>query len=238
MEVKQTSQYDMFSYIQANRPISKGHVAFLTRAIADNNLLHLAPILVNSDLQVIDGQHRLEAAKTLKVPVYYMVDSKATATEAMVLNTVLNKWTVKHFVNSYAERRNENYIQLKQLIEDYNCSASVGAWLLSSVEPDKSLLRSYQTIIKNGSFIVRIYDKAEETLTELTKIGKYCKRRFYTNREFVFAYLTLKKQIKAKAFLEMLEKVKPVLEAKVSWRDHLEAFEKVYFKATGKSIHL
>lgn len=237
MEVKQTNVYDMFSYIKGNRPVTKVHVNMLVKAISNKNLLHLAPILVNKSMQVIDGQHRLEAAKVLKVPVYYMVDSDATSNDAKVLNTVINKWNLRNFIDAYVEKGNDNYIKLKQLMEDYPCAPAIVAGLLRSVEGNDTM-RGMHNVIKDGSFVVKDYTKAEEVLGELSEFDKYCKKRFNFNREFVLAYVSLRKQVEPKAFLKMLEKVKPLIEAQVTWRQYLVIFERIYFRATKKSIHL
>ena len=63
MDVIETTDYDIFKGIVGNRKVEKKHVEMLTGAIDRNNLLNVRPIIVNEEMMVIDGQHRLEAAK-------------------------------------------------------------------------------------------------------------------------------------------------------------------------------
>ena len=53
-----TRDYDKFKLLEENRTVSKSHVNKLKIAIGDNpNIMRAQPILVNEDMEVIDGQH-------------------------------------------------------------------------------------------------------------------------------------------------------------------------------------
>ena len=69
--IVKTTDYSIFKKINGNRGISHSHVTKLTAAIARRNLLQLFPIIVNEKMEIVDGQHRLWAAKRLKLPIYY-----------------------------------------------------------------------------------------------------------------------------------------------------------------------
>lgn len=69
--IHSTRNYDQFKLISLNRPINPRK---LIESIQKKNMLSSHPILVDEFLHVIDGQHRLMAAKALGLPVYYIVD--------------------------------------------------------------------------------------------------------------------------------------------------------------------
>lgn len=98
---QQTTDYSIFKTIDGNRPIDWRHVERLANKIKQKNLLHLEPILVNSSLGVIDGQHRLEVAKQLIVPIFYNIDDAVTKEDIATLNSNKLNWTIMDFINFY-----------------------------------------------------------------------------------------------------------------------------------------
>ena len=72
MSIQHTTNYNQFKLVQFNREKSAHHISQIKKKIKENNLLHLHPILVNLKGEVIDGQHRLQAAQELEVPIYYL----------------------------------------------------------------------------------------------------------------------------------------------------------------------
>lgn len=58
--------------IPANRAVCEKHVMNLVELNKENNLLDCYPIIVNEKLELFDGQHRLECAKRLGPPVYFI----------------------------------------------------------------------------------------------------------------------------------------------------------------------
>jgi hypothetical protein len=71
--VYQTSDYALFHLLPENRAVYVNHVRKLVAVITQSNLLHIKPLDVMADLGVIDGQHRLAAARELGLPVYYKI---------------------------------------------------------------------------------------------------------------------------------------------------------------------
>jgi hypothetical protein len=68
--IYKTTDYDIFKTLAENRPISVKQVGKLVREIQRKNMLHIKPIDVTADMEVVDGQHRLAAARELGVPIY------------------------------------------------------------------------------------------------------------------------------------------------------------------------
>ena len=114
-KIYETMNYEIFSLVRGNRELSGSKVDQLVHEIKLNGLL--MPIMVNSAMQVIDGQHRLAACKTAKVPVQYFVRANATVETAANVNMAGSNWSPSDWINKYASEGKEDYIILKNWIE-------------------------------------------------------------------------------------------------------------------------
>lgn len=65
----ETRDYSIFKKLPGNREVSIE--SGLIDSMQSNGYLKQYPILVDSEMRIIDGQHRLIAAKELNLPVSY-----------------------------------------------------------------------------------------------------------------------------------------------------------------------
>ena len=94
-QVQVTSNYQIFKTLTSNRKVDMNHVKRLATSMKENpHLFETRPILVNENMFVIDGQHRLKAAQINKQPVYYMVSKGITIEDTRTLNTTQANWTI------------------------------------------------------------------------------------------------------------------------------------------------
>ena len=70
-QVYKTNNYDIFKLMPNNRNVNLTHVGRLKLSFKEMYLI--SPIIVNSRMEIIDGQHRLHAAKELNLPIYYII---------------------------------------------------------------------------------------------------------------------------------------------------------------------
>jgi hypothetical protein len=119
MEILKTKDYSLFKFIMSNRDVDQNHVRKLAKSIEQNNLLYIRPLICNDKMQLIDGQHRLEAAKAIGAEVYYLKVPHLTKAHIAVLNSAQKNWTRTDFVNFYAMEGNEHYKELAKLIDHY-----------------------------------------------------------------------------------------------------------------------
>lgn len=119
LTIQRTTYYSQFRSISSNREVDMTHVRHLAEAIRNNNLLHLNPIIVNQDLQIIDGQHRLEAAEQLKVPIYYVVDDGIKKTDIALLNSNQKNWSVMDYINYWTVEKAPGFDVLSRFIFTY-----------------------------------------------------------------------------------------------------------------------
>lgn len=115
-KVYKTSNLSMFKQIDGNRIPNLQHV----KRLADSFRVYgmkCNPILVNEQMEVIDGQHRLMAAKEAESFVYYIIVNGYSLNEVHTLNMNQKNWTKKDFMEGYANMGIESYIKLRNFIQ-------------------------------------------------------------------------------------------------------------------------
>lgn len=115
-----TTNYDMFKKRKINRKVEQVHVDKLARAISLVNLLEFNPITVNQGFEVFDGQHRLEAARSLGVPVFYQVSDDIKDEDIIMLNNNVRAWSLENYLDYYVQKDERNYVLLKRFMEKNN----------------------------------------------------------------------------------------------------------------------
>lgn len=148
--IQTTTDYDKFTLIKGNREVKAGHTASLAVSILKHNMLAQNPIIVNSKMEVIDGQHRLEVARTNKLPISYIVLDNADIAEVISLNQAQRAWTANDFIDSYAARGNEEYIWLRNFTKEQKIAVS-NAVIFTHGSNDSWVY----TAIKTGRFVTR-----------------------------------------------------------------------------------
>lgn len=132
--IKVTKAWKLFKIIDANREINKSHLKKLIAAIEKRNLLHLFPIIVNQQMQVIEGQHRLRAAEHLQHAIYYIIDNEVTSTDIAIVNNNRKAWSAKDYISFYAKSGLPDYKHLDKLIKNYPCITTMCAIRLVHAE--------------------------------------------------------------------------------------------------------
>jgi hypothetical protein len=111
-KVYKTNDLSMFKSIDGNRVPNLQHIKRLADSIRVYGM-KCNPILVNEKMEVIDGQHRLMAAKEAKSFIYYIVVNGYDLHEVHTLNLNQKNWTKKDFMEGYANMGIESYIKLR-----------------------------------------------------------------------------------------------------------------------------
>jgi len=103
-KIQRTSDYSIFKKLPGNRNIDNYNLKKLVEAIKNDNYLELHPIIVNGDHYVIDGQHRLEAAKVLGVEIYYIRSESVTEMHLVSANVNQKSFLIHDYINYFAIR--------------------------------------------------------------------------------------------------------------------------------------
>jgi len=192
MQVKETKNYSMFSTIEGNRPKNDLHLKRLRKSMEQELLI--SPIIVNEHHQVIDGQHRLQVSKELKLPLRYIVATGYGLSEVHRLNQNSKNWTMVEFIDGYADMGYKEYIYLRDFLERTELNLSSALALLGSDNTSRT------KEIKNGTWEAVHIDRAETIANWVNIIKQYHNGgtrqifvraliRLYKNENFEFSHL-------------------------------------------------
>ena len=175
-----TKDYSLFKSIEGNRLVNKRNVRDIIKSIEKNGYIGAYPILVNSNFEVIDGQHRLEACKELGIHVPYVVIVGGLKT-VRDINSASRSWTFIDFINSEVQLGNKDILDLKEVFEMFNSEFPIGL-VAGLVNGSRLSLRD----IKGGKFKSK---EKQETILFLTSISslKDIIPKVYKRHAFVVA---------------------------------------------------
>lgn len=113
-KVYTTTNYDIFNRLMGNRDTTS--VKRIIESIQKIGYVD-NPLIVNEKLEVIDGQNRLEAFRTLGYEVPFHIVEGIGIAEARQMNIGRGNWKPIDWVRSYAETGNQNYVELLQFYD-------------------------------------------------------------------------------------------------------------------------
>ena len=180
MQVKETKNYSEFKDITGNRTINPLHLSRLIESMKEEYLL--SPIIVNENGQVIDGQHRLRAAKELNIPVRYIVQEGYSLSQIQRYNQNSKDWRMIDFIKGYAQLNNKEYIYLLKFHEGTGLTITTCITLLSNAG-------SATNDIRNGVWKAKHKERANLIFSWIQVID-----RFYNNadrKNFVLALIRM-----------------------------------------------
>lgn len=229
MNTLHTKDYSIFKHIAENRPVRGSHVKKLIKSIQATNLLESNPIIVNAQMEVIDGQHRLEACKKLDIPVYYVVRKQSGIAEVRQLNDNVKGWTIADFARSYADSGKEDYIQLIEYTESFGIPLGLSATLLAGL-PISDGGGDGQVKIRDGSFKIKSEKKAYKIANYLQEIMPYTEGSVWRNRVFIRALMQFyaKDRVTHDTFVTQLERHPDKLCSQKDYREYMLAMQDVY----------
>ena len=95
-----------FNLLDDNRDIDEAHVAMLVVSI--QRFGQLMPIVVNENMDVIEGQHRLKACMELKIPVAYIISVKSSSKDIAIMNNSQKGWKNKDYIKHFSHKNHSN----------------------------------------------------------------------------------------------------------------------------------
>ena len=189
-----TFDYSQFKTLQGNRNINEINVKRLVSSFEKAYLLN--PVLVNEKLQIIDGQHRFEAAKRMGLPINYIIAEKYSNNEVHLLNSNMRNWGKVDYLNAYCELGNENYIAMREFISDFPefpfsvCDVIIANSTTGTNIPNGTIKST--RIFENGEMVIKDISKAYGVANKLRVLKPYYKG--YNRASFVRAMIVLLKK--------------------------------------------
>jgi hypothetical protein len=144
-EIFRTSDYQKFTSLTGNRKLNETKIKSLTKKMKKHGWLETVEITVNQYFQVIDGQHRLEAAKIAGIPVLYKIVEDAGLKEIIKTNSGSSNWTIKDHIPSQINLGNKNIILLDQMMKQFpELTLSICQMMVTQTNknPDRELIET------------------------------------------------------------------------------------------------
>ena len=246
MKVEKTTDYGQFKKIKGNRVFAVRHLKNLIASIASNNLLQYTPIIVNEQMEIVDGQHRLAAAKKLGVPIYYVQVDKGDLNDVISINANLKSWTLADYLESQVLLGIKDYQILNEYVDKYKLPIGISIRLLmgvkansgsnSTVKMGGGAVSSATRVFKEGNFKVTNLEEAEFIGKKAQEIAPYTEVGVWKDRNFIEALTTVYANVKPSAFIDAVSRSGMKISKKSKVRDYLIYFEDIYNfrKSTGR----
>lgn len=187
--VYETYNYDMFKTLEGNRETNKVHIGKLINSMEEIYLV--SPIIVNSRMEIIDGQHRYEAAKAIDLPIRYIIDQNAGLRAVQLLNSRSKDWGFDDYLNSYVKLGYNEYIIYKEFKDKHNLSHSICRALLHAKDGGSVGGEQYNKgqMFKDGRLEIRRLEFAEKIAAFIIECSEFYK--LSTGYSFAAAIMTL-----------------------------------------------
>jgi hypothetical protein len=198
-QVYKTYDLSIFKSIDGNRVPNLQHIRRLSASVEQYGM-KCNPIIVNERLEVIDGQHRLAAAKEVGTYVYYIVIEGYTLSEVHTLNLNQKNWTKKDFMYGYADMGVMSYVKLKKFVEkndDFTFNDCIAFCSNITGGSDNTISKKYNKkgsrnsleIFEEGTWKGKDFELGQEWANKIRMIKPYYHN--YTRSTFVGTMLGL-----------------------------------------------
>lgn len=236
-----TTDYSQFKQIFGNRELNPTNLKLIMRSILEMDLLAQNPIQVNENMEIVDGQHRLEVAKRLSVPVYYVIIEGGNLRDVIRLNAARRLWANKDYLMSYIKLGNQQYVALKEFMEEYQVRLSIAIHLLMGIKMSQgghSELGRPMDIFRKGEFKVRELTYAQDVANNLLVLAERSLDDCWKERGFVNAFQILSEKVSFREFLKQVEKSKMVFNHRKNAKGYLQLFEEIVNFGKSNATHL
>lgn len=188
--VKETTNYSLFKFMKGNRSVNPFNLKRITESMKVRCLF--SPILVNPDMEIIDGQHRFLAQKELNLPVYFIEVPEYGLNEVHILNTNSSNWKREDYLSGYVDMGNRTYIQFKEFMSKYPSLSINSSLCIIGINKDgrKQDDRKGTKYFETGNLVIPDY---EYSCRIADKIMDYCS--IYKNYNRISFVLALTKVI-------------------------------------------
>jgi len=187
--VYSTKDYEAFSFITGNRNINKPHLEKLRKSMLEMYIT--VPIVVNENLEIIDGQHRFIICKEEGLAVHFIQIKGLNLTHVQKINELMRIWTAEAFMHCYCDLALENkygeysdYVEYREFKRSYGFGHNETQAILTN---QKMFSGNLSERFRNGTFKIVDIRKATNVAKRITDVGKYY--RGNKRRGFVLAML-------------------------------------------------
>ena len=226
-KIYSTTEYGVFNKLRGNRAVNELHVRRLVEAIKEKDLQ--IPIIVDHDMNVLDGQHRLDAYKIVGNPITYIIKDKFELQDVRNVNSVNRKWTLSEYLMSYCKLGKKDY----QLLEWFHRTYEFGiAECIAMLNGKGYCNNKISKEFKRGDFVIDNLEQGKTWAKQINACGEYF--QYYKKVTFVKAMLSAMqdKTFNFKIFIQRLSNNSSKLKNQGSRNDFIVNIERIYNHGT------
>lgn len=232
--VQESTDYDKFDLLEANRLTNRSHIEKLKASIEENPVLVQAqPILVNEKYEIIDGQHRFIASRELGLPIYFTLVPGLTIEDARNMNVLHRRWRAEDYARSYASTGNREYMKYLELREEYGFPHTTTLAYIEGVHRHGISGR-----FRHGLMVIQNEALTRQLLDQLAETGQFVD---YVN-DYKWASALLKAMLSDNydhaRFIRKMEMNPNLLRRRATMEDYLRMIEEVYNFKQGLANHI
>lgn len=162
-KINVTKNYALFGRSDENRALCPQKHKALIDAMKDYGFLPEFPIVVERDKQkhliVKDGQHRLAAAETLGLPVYWVEAS--TDWDVARVNSAVQKWVTVDYAERFARQGHKDYQEALDFMREHRLPMCLSFAILAGAHSWSSVSGAFYS----GDYKIKDRDLAEKVAT-------------------------------------------------------------------------
>lgn len=235
-----STDYQSFKLLDFNRDIDETRVLKLKESIERNGFL--VPVLVNQNMFVVDGQHRLAAAELAESRLsflMYTIDDIMLPKMVSTLNSTAKTWGLPDYHRLWCKQGRESYIWLDRLALEYRKDINILYRLIyrsSSIHPND---------IRSGGMVI-----AQETRDILTTKLSWVDEILESEKAFedfnasfhtALIYVVTNRNYTQRTHKQMKEAIKAngaKLLRSTTVNGYLDQIESAYNRGKGKTTHI
>lgn len=230
-KIYSTTEYGVFNKLRGNRAVNELHVRRLVEAIKEKDLQ--IPIIVDHDMNVLDGQHRLDAYKIVGNPITYIIKDKFELQDVRNVNSVNRKWTLTEYLMSYCKLGKKDYQLLEWFHRTYEFGiAECVAMLNGKGYVNVNILKEF----RKGEFVIDDLEQGKTWAKNINACGEYF--QYYKKATFIKAMLSAMKDktFSFKIFFKRLSNNSSKLKNQGSRNDFIVNIERLYNHGTANKF--
>ena len=230
-KIYSTTEYGAFNKLRGNRAVNELHVRRLVEAIKEKDLQ--IPIIVDHDMNVLDGQHRLDAYKIVGNPITYIIKDKFELQDVRNVNSVNRKWTLTEYLMSYCKLGKKDYQLLEWFHRTYEFGiAECVAMLNGKGYTNVNILKEF----RKGEFVIDDLEQGKTWAKNINACGEYF--QYYKKATFIKAMLSAMKDktFSFKIFFKRLSNNSSKLKNQGSRNDFIVNIERLYNHGTANKF--
>ena len=236
-QIAQTNDYSMFKRLMGNRKVDNNRLAKIRKSIEEVGYIPV-PLVVNENMEVIDGQARLIVFEEYSLPVNYMIVPGLGFDDCIAMNISGTNWHQIDYIEAFAQNGNSNYVRILELIK-----RNPDVTLTNIMCASTGLMTSSSASVKTGTIEVSEgqYFKACELLDYVTKvlplINGIGKSKNYFANALMFAYQC--ESVDPEKMVHQIANYSHKLGSFGDTESCLDALSEVYnFKSRGDRVYL